>query len=629
MKSVACLVLLLSSFSFGQSFPHIFELRGLEDSLNNTHLFYRHGGSSLGPCWSKSIFHMDIANNIDTLFVIDIGSYIYPYGCYGTSYIDYEFFSNDPTQFIFVGSDYDVDAWVAILRNDERVYIDVTGNASEVEVSKQNKDFLYLLANEQQLLKSVDGGYNWTIEYDSLAWIDYAMISLSHFDDNQIYGVDDSKLVRSEDEGYNYIIVDDSEWKPSAELFYDVDGQHIYGVYTYKDYFMQEYLSKIYVSNNHGNPFTWTNLFTYNIPIRFTLDEYQSGEVYYSIQKNIFKSTNFGNTFILYNELERKITGLYKKSGTNILYASTPLKIYEITPDTMNVIKSLPIPEDAFAWLPFNQGDMWVRYHELVNSLGDSSKWISKSEVVGYKVLDNKVYNKMLETIIYLDSSNSYGTSLKYFRVDSTNGIIYRSFFINDSLLDFESFLMDLMVEVGDTIPYGHGLYLVSEEPFTQFGVSSSKRIFQTVPPTGQQIELVKSFGVVIDSMWQPSDYIGVLKGCIIDETLYGDTILVLVRDEKPLTPIEFSLSQNYPNPFNPITTIKFSIPADERRDRQNVGLKIYDVLGNEIATIVNEEKPAGSYEIEFDGNGLPSGMYFYQLKTGKFIQAKKMVLIK
>lgn len=94
--------------------------------------------------------------------------------------------------------------------------------------------------------------------------------------------------------------------------------------------------------------------------------------------------------------------------------------------------------------------------------------------------------------------------------------------------------------------------------------------------------------------------------------------------------PLEFSLEQNYPNPFNPTTTIRFSIPllgGDERGGL--VTLKVYDVLGNEIATLVNEEKPAGAYEIEFDGTGLPSGIYFYKLKAGNFVETKKMVFLK
>ena len=93
--------------------------------------------------------------------------------------------------------------------------------------------------------------------------------------------------------------------------------------------------------------------------------------------------------------------------------------------------------------------------------------------------------------------------------------------------------------------------------------------------------------------------------------------------------PVEFSLDQNYPNPFNPSTKIKFTIPSVETRDRVSVQMKVYDVLGNEVTTLVNEAKPAGEYEIEWDASGLPSGIYFYQLKAGKFIQTKKMILIK
>jgi Secretion system C-terminal sorting domain len=95
--------------------------------------------------------------------------------------------------------------------------------------------------------------------------------------------------------------------------------------------------------------------------------------------------------------------------------------------------------------------------------------------------------------------------------------------------------------------------------------------------------------------------------------------------------PNTFYLFQNYPNPFNPSTKIKFTIPTVEthRNVSLQTTLKVYDVLGNEIATLVNEEKPAGSYEVEFSAKGLPSGIYFYQLKAGRFMETKKMVLIR
>jgi hypothetical protein len=88
--------------------------------------------------------------------------------------------------------------------------------------------------------------------------------------------------------------------------------------------------------------------------------------------------------------------------------------------------------------------------------------------------------------------------------------------------------------------------------------------------------------------------------------------------------PTEFILEQNYPNPFNPSTTIRFSIP-----NSQSINLKVYDVLGKEIATLVNEEKPAGIYEETFNASNLPSGTYFYELRAGNFVQTKKMMLVK
>jgi photosystem II stability/assembly factor-like uncharacterized protein len=88
--------------------------------------------------------------------------------------------------------------------------------------------------------------------------------------------------------------------------------------------------------------------------------------------------------------------------------------------------------------------------------------------------------------------------------------------------------------------------------------------------------------------------------------------------------PSSYFLLQNYPNPFNPNTKIKYSLPQTSQ-----VQIKAFDVLGNEIETLVNEEKPVGTYELTWNAEGLPSGVYFYQLKAGEYINTKKMILIK
>jgi uncharacterized Ntn-hydrolase superfamily protein len=94
--------------------------------------------------------------------------------------------------------------------------------------------------------------------------------------------------------------------------------------------------------------------------------------------------------------------------------------------------------------------------------------------------------------------------------------------------------------------------------------------------------------------------------------------------DEQLISPNEFHLFQNYPQPFNPTTTIKYQIPKTSK-----VILKVFDVLGNEMETLVDQKKSAGIYEIDFDGTGLTSGIYFFTLKTKEFTDTKKMILLK
>ena len=88
--------------------------------------------------------------------------------------------------------------------------------------------------------------------------------------------------------------------------------------------------------------------------------------------------------------------------------------------------------------------------------------------------------------------------------------------------------------------------------------------------------------------------------------------------------PSEFNLHQNYPNPFNPKTIINYELGI-----KNYVSLKLYDVLGNEVVTLVNEKQSTGSYKVEFDGSNFASGMYFYKLEAGNFSETKRMILLK
>ncbi len=115
------------------------------------------------------------------------------------------------------------------------------------------------------------------------------------------------------------------------------------------------------------------------------------------------------------------------------------------------------------------------------------------------------------------------------------------------------------------------------------------------------------------------------LYGSII--ALYFSTITDVESEQTIIN--EFELSQNYPNPFNPRTTIKYSVPNVAADFSQRISLKIYDVLGKDVKTLVNKQQSAGDYEVSFNGKNIPSGIYYYTLQTGEFSVTKKMVLLK
>ncbi|MDP2362305.1 MAG: T9SS type A sorting domain-containing protein, partial [Ignavibacteria bacterium] len=111
-----------------------------------------------------------------------------------------------------------------------------------------------------------------------------------------------------------------------------------------------------------------------------------------------------------------------------------------------------------------------------------------------------------------------------------------------------------------------------------------------------------------------------------IIDTVIAPIILTNVENENnsSLLPKDYMLSQNYPNPFNPTTKITYALPKSSL-----VQIKIFNLLGQEIATLVNEEKSAGFYEMDFNASDLPSGVYLYKLQAGDFVQTKKMILLK
>jgi len=141
---------------------------------------------------------------------------------------------------------------------------------------------------------------------------------------------------------------------------------------------------------------------------------------------------------------------------------------------------------------------------------------------------------------------------------------------------------------------------------------------------SGNFPQSIKSGKVAVIGFPFETVYPEAIRNQLMNKLLNFFEYTVSVKEEGKETPSNFSLMQNYPNPFNPSTIISWQLAVGS-----HVSLKVYDVLGNEVATLVNEQKVPGKYQVEFDGSKLASSIYFYKLQTSNFSAIKKMILLR
>jgi hypothetical protein len=210
----------------------------------------------------------------------------------------------------------------------------------------------------------------------------------------------------------------------------------------------------------------------------------------------------------------------------------------------------------------------------------------------------------------------------------------------NQTKIRFDNPTLDSLYAPGENYYWaektaGGGYIVEAKIPFTEI---QTRR--HTVSGADSLFKPVEGMKIPIDFALNDADATGEREGILtyspnnedksyqdVTRWIYtwvGKKSVVGVENEKNTTVKSYSLSQNYPNPFNPSTTIRYSIPQAGR-----VTLKVFNVLGKEISTLVNEEKNQGSYEVKFDASQLASGIYFYQIESGSFRQVNKMLLLK
>ncbi len=191
----------------------------------------------------------------------------------------------------------------------------------------------------------------------------------------------------------------------------------------------------------------------------------------------------------------------------------------------------------------------------------------------------------------------------------------------NESIPNYKYFIRDSRKEIGTGQEYRVELKNKSENNIKLFAETGKAlknfEIFLIDESTFKFYNLKEVGSLVVNSFYKAKCY----------KLLIGNKEYIETK-KKSLTPKEFVLYQNFPNPFNPVTQINFSLP-----EKAFITLKVFNILGKEVSTLVNEEKPAGFYEVAFDGSsiggGLSTGIYFYRLQAEKFVDTKKFILLK
>ena len=265
--------------------------------------------------------------------------------------------------------------------------------------------------------------------------------------------------------------------------------------------------------------------------------------------------------------------------------------------------------ENPLEYFPLQIGNRW-QYSE---GLGE----VLESKAIGDTTMSNSLTYIKVQGVFFRG----------YFRKENSRIYSY------DTLLNEEELIYDFSLKVGDTlsvkvIDQDTIVTTVSSEGIAPIFGEDRKYmtfLYDKINSSGDfERKVVDGIGFV---QFYGEVFSYGLTGAVIDSVSYGN----IGHVEKPnkSIPNKYSLSQNYPNPFNPSTTIKYSIPNVGVGHAPTVQLKVYDVLGREVATLVNKEQSAGNYEVQFDASGLTSGIYLYQLQSGNFIESRKMILIK
>ncbi len=293
---------------------------------------------------------------------------------------------------------------------------------------------------------------------------------------------------------------------------------------------------------------------------------------------------------------------LHIKSGSPVDGKGTPLA--EVPRDIDNQLRSLIVPDIG--------ADEYTAQRIIIKRKNKLNKTILPLTITRDSLHIDPTDDPMISGYVLSDVNvfidTLFHTNLADLEISLTH---------NGEIDTLAKFLPDSASGFIGTILDDSGLLALNEgvSPYTgSFRPHSPLSVFNGIDPEGEW---------VLEIYDHSSGNFGILDAWGI-ELVFEQPTSVPDEQEENIIPDNFELSQNFPNPFNPSTTIRYSVPS-----RSTVVLKIYDILGGEVSTLVNEDKDAGIYSVNFNASQLASGMYLYRLQAGSFVETKKMILLR
>ena len=470
---------------------------------------------------------------------------------------------------------------------------------------------------------STDFGDTWT-QKDGSGGENSAFYDLYFINGNLIGRFPDNKFYISSDEGTSWSEI---QVDTTINFFEDIEGSG-------SNVFIATYGNGIYRSIDGGH--TWAISNNGIIASKINALVTKNNDVLAATGGGVFKSTDNGDSWQRYNDGIDLSEIINIKMINNNYYAIVKDGVYKL--DTVNNkwVKTYFVNNNSFTTISITDSVIYAGFRSagIYKSTDNGNTWDTVNNglntspghypsINSIAVLGNVVYAGTLVNGVY--RSTNGGASWSQFN----NGLT--------SLFTYKVAIKDSEV------------YVATSEEFSKTGITDSSwnKIYSYAYSflfynggifVGEYSEIQKSYDegqtwVNVSNGYNSRD---IYSLAVNDQYMFAASyaggvwkrplseIITSVDNSVQNKPERFSLGQNFPNPFNPSTTIKYSIPKNSL-----VRLKVYNILGEEVAILVNEEKPVGTYEVKFNATNLPSGVYFYRLQAGSFVETKKMIIIK